>query len=72
MMMWHAQVEKAEPETDAKRLEEIKQRQMAYLQYRAEKDPARGMFTRMYGPVRFFFLLVLLLVVIMCWTDLDT
>lgn len=43
-------VEKAEPETDAKRLEEIKQRQMAYLQYRAEKDPARGMFTRMYGP----------------------
>ena len=43
-------VEAAQPETDPKKLEEIATRQMAYLKYRAEKDPARGMFTRMYGP----------------------
>ena len=42
-------VEAAEAETDAGRLEEIAERQKAYLKYRAEKDPARGMFTRMYG-----------------------
>jgi len=39
----------AEAETDADKLKAIADRQMAYLQYRAEKDPARGMFTRMYG-----------------------
>lgn len=39
----------AEAETDPKKLEEIAARQMSYLKYRAEKDPARGMFTRMYG-----------------------
>jgi phycoerythrobilin:ferredoxin oxidoreductase len=43
-------VEQAQPETNAGRLQEIKERQLAYLKYRAEKDPARGMFTRMYGP----------------------
>ena len=43
-------VDKAEAETDTKKLEEIAERQKAYLHYRAEKDPARGMFTRMYGP----------------------
>jgi len=43
-------VEAAEPETDPSRLKEIKDRQIAYLQYRAEKDPARGMFSRIYGP----------------------
>lgn len=42
-------VEKAEPVTDPERLKEIRESQIAYLSYRAEKDPARGMFLRMYG-----------------------
>jgi phycoerythrobilin:ferredoxin oxidoreductase len=42
-------VEKAEPFTDTQRLEEILQAQRRYIAYRAEKDPARGMFTRLYG-----------------------
>lgn len=42
-------VDKAEPITDADRLRQIKESQLAYLRYRAEKDPARGMFTRFYG-----------------------
>lgn len=42
-------VEKAEPVTDPARLKEIKESQVAYLKYRAEKDPARGMFLRFYG-----------------------
>lgn len=42
-------VEKAEPITDAKTLAEVKDSQLAYLNYRAEKDPARGMFLRFYG-----------------------
>lgn len=42
-------VEAAEPMTDPKTLAEIKESQLAYLQYRAEKDPARGMFLRFYG-----------------------
>lgn len=42
-------VEAAEPVTDKARLAEIRESQMAYLQYRAEKDPARGMFLRFYG-----------------------
>lgn len=42
-------VEAAEPVTDPKRLKEIEENHIAYLQYRAEKDPARGMFLRFYG-----------------------
>ena len=42
-------VEKAEPVTDPERLKEIKESQIAYIRYRAEKDPARGMFLRFYG-----------------------
>jgi phycoerythrobilin:ferredoxin oxidoreductase len=42
-------VEQAEPVTDASSLREIEQAQLRYLRYRAEKDPARGMFTRFYG-----------------------
>ena len=42
-------VEAAEAETDSTKLKDIADRQKAYLKYRAEKDPARGMFTRMYG-----------------------
>jgi phycoerythrobilin:ferredoxin oxidoreductase len=42
-------VEKAEPVTDPQELEAIRDSQIAYLKYRAEKDPARGMFLRFYG-----------------------
>lgn len=42
-------VEEAQPITDSKRLSEILQAQRNYINYRAEKDPARGMFTRFYG-----------------------
>ena len=42
-------VDRAEPVTDPQRLKEIEQAQLRYLRYRAEKDPARGMFTRFYG-----------------------
>lgn len=42
-------VDRAEPTTDAHTLREIEQAQRRYLHYRAEKDPARGMFTRFYG-----------------------
>ena len=42
-------VDLAQPITDNKRLEEILQAQRRYIAYRAEKDPARGMFTRFYG-----------------------
>ncbi|MBO3458023.1 phycoerythrobilin:ferredoxin oxidoreductase [Aetokthonos hydrillicola Thurmond2011] len=42
-------VEQAEFVTDNQRLEEIKNAQLRYIGYRAEKDPARGMFTRLYG-----------------------
>jgi phycoerythrobilin:ferredoxin oxidoreductase len=42
-------VEQAEPVTDPAQLEAIHQAQIKYLRYRAEKDPARGMFTRFYG-----------------------
>ena len=41
--------DRAEPITDEKRLAEIKEAQLRYLRYRAEKDPARGMFNRFYG-----------------------
>lgn len=43
-------VDQAEPITEPQALEEILQAQLRYLRYRAEKDPARGMFTRLYGP----------------------
>lgn len=43
-------VEQAEPVTDSESLKNIEQAQLRYLRYRAEKDPARGMFTRFYGP----------------------
>jgi phycoerythrobilin:ferredoxin oxidoreductase len=42
-------VEQAEPVHDPQALEEIQQAQLRYLHYRAEKDPARGMFRRFYG-----------------------
>jgi phycoerythrobilin:ferredoxin oxidoreductase len=42
-------VDRAELVTDSQRLEEIRQSHQNYLAYRAEKDPARGMFTRLYG-----------------------
>ena len=42
-------VEQAEEITDSKQLDNILQAQKRYLNYRAEKDPARGMFTRLYG-----------------------
>lgn len=42
-------VKQAEPVTDSETLEKIKESQLAYLRYRAEKDPARGMFLRFYG-----------------------
>ena len=42
-------VDQAEPVTDPQALQRIEQAQRRYLHYRAEKDPARGMFTRFYG-----------------------
>jgi len=41
--------DRAEPITDPEYLRTIEQAQLRYLRYRAEKDPARGMFTRFYG-----------------------
>lgn len=43
-------VAEAEPVTDPDRLAAIEQAQLSYVRYRAEKDPARGMLTRFYGP----------------------
>lgn len=42
-------VDEAEAVTESQSLEKIKQAQLRYIRYRAEKDPARGMFTRFYG-----------------------
>lgn len=42
-------VSKAQPVEDPEVLQKIKESQLAYLKYRAEKDPARGMFLRFYG-----------------------
>ncbi|GJQ15972.1 hypothetical protein GpartN1_g7763.t1 [Galdieria partita] len=42
-------VNNAVPIEDKQLLEHIQSRHLAYIQYRAEKDPARGMFTRFYG-----------------------
>ncbi|WP_055073892.1 phycoerythrobilin:ferredoxin oxidoreductase [Pseudanabaena sp. 'Roaring Creek'] len=41
--------DQANPTTDPALLEEIEASHLRYLRYRAEKDPARGMFTRFYG-----------------------
>ena len=43
-------VKEAEAITDRQYLDEIQAAQLRYLHYRAEKDPARGMFQRLYGP----------------------
>jgi phycoerythrobilin:ferredoxin oxidoreductase len=43
-------VDRAEPVTDSQQLEAIEQAQLRYIGYRAAKDPARGMFARLYGP----------------------
>ena len=43
-------VEQAEPVTDPEKLQAIEDAHLRYLRYRAEKDPARGMFNRFYGP----------------------
>ena len=42
-------VDRAEEVIDSKQLDDILQAQKRYLNYRAAKDPARGMFTRLYG-----------------------
>ncbi|WP_424098461.1 phycoerythrobilin:ferredoxin oxidoreductase [Moorena producens] len=42
-------VDQAELITDSEHLKAIKEAQLRYLGYRAEKDPARGMFQRFYG-----------------------
>lgn len=42
-------VEQVEPVTESQHLCAIEQAQLRYLRYRAEKDPARGMFKRFYG-----------------------
>lgn len=42
-------VAQAEPITNPEQLEAILAAQKSYINYRAAKDPARGMFTRIYG-----------------------
>ena len=42
-------VDQAQPATEENDLKEILQAQRNYIGYRAAKDPARGMFTRLYG-----------------------
>lgn len=42
-------VDQAEHVTDPETLRNIESSQLSYLHYRAEKDPARGMFNRFYG-----------------------
>jgi phycoerythrobilin:ferredoxin oxidoreductase len=42
-------VQQAEPINDPQRLSAILKAQKSYADYRAEKDPARGMLTRLYG-----------------------
>lgn len=42
-------VDAAKPVSDSAEIEAIKASHKAYLTYRAEKDPARGMFLRFYG-----------------------
>jgi phycoerythrobilin:ferredoxin oxidoreductase len=42
-------VDQSEPIQSPEALNEIQTAQLRYLRYRAEKDPARGMFRRLYG-----------------------
>ena len=42
-------VSQAEPTANSQKLTEIREAQLRYIGYRAAKDPARGMFTRLYG-----------------------
>ncbi|MEM6403915.1 MAG: phycoerythrobilin:ferredoxin oxidoreductase [Cyanobacteria bacterium P01_D01_bin.116] len=42
-------VDRAEPITNSQDLAAIESAQLRYIRYRAEKDPARGMFKRFYG-----------------------
>ncbi|MEG4281940.1 hypothetical protein QUB68_02335 [Microcoleus sp. A006_D1] len=42
-------VDRAEPVTDSAKLDSILPAQLRHLRYRAEKDPARGMFKRFCG-----------------------
>ncbi|MBC6417586.1 MAG: phycoerythrobilin:ferredoxin oxidoreductase [Prochloron sp. SP5CPC1] len=42
-------VQEAQAVSNSQELREIKEAQLRYIKYRAEKDPARGMFTRLYG-----------------------
>lgn len=42
-------VQQAEKITDSQKLSAVLQAQKSYADYRAEKDPARGMLTRLYG-----------------------
>jgi phycoerythrobilin:ferredoxin oxidoreductase len=42
-------VEQAQPVSDRQRKSDILASQRSYIGYRAAKDPARGMFTRLYG-----------------------
>ena len=44
---WSLLTRQSQSRTSA--LADIEQAQLRYLRYRAEKDPARGMFTRFYG-----------------------
>ena len=43
-------VDLAEEVTAPSELQSVREAQLRYLRYRAEKDPARGMFQRLYGP----------------------
>jgi phycoerythrobilin:ferredoxin oxidoreductase len=43
-------VDQATPVTEPDQLQAIEEAHLRYLRYRAEKDPARGMFNRFYGP----------------------
>lgn len=43
-------VAQAKSVTDTSTLQAVEEAQLRYIRYRAEKDPARGMFTRFYGP----------------------
>eukprot|EP00188_Purpureofilum_apyrenoidigerum_P000546 Plantae.Rhodophyta-Purpureofilum_apyrenoidigerum.ctg12432.p1 GENE.Plantae.Rhodophyta-Purpureofilum_apyrenoidigerum.ctg12432~~Plantae.Rhodophyta-Purpureofilum_apyrenoidigerum.ctg12432.p1 ORF type:complete len:314 (+),score=64.89 Plantae.Rhodophyta-Purpureofilum_apyrenoidigerum.ctg12432:117-1058(+) len=48
--MYLKHVENVKEVSDPEALKKIEERHIAYLKYRAEKDPARGMFQRFYGP----------------------
>jgi phycoerythrobilin:ferredoxin oxidoreductase len=50
LMAYLGFVAQAEPSQDPDQLSQIEAAQLRYIRYRAEKDPARGMFNRFYGP----------------------